>query len=308
VNEVRGNDFVARVFEDALQVGLGSLLHGFADFLVGSGFDSLHGQIDNRDGRRRHAEGHAGELAFDFGAHEGGGLRSAGAGGNDIDGSGAATLPILLRRTIDGFLRRGVGVDGRHEAFLNAETFLEENVNDRREAVRRAGSVGNDIVLLEVEFVVVNAHNDRDVFALRRSGDDDFLGASGDMALGFFSVGEETGRFDDQLNTQLGPGELSGRFGGNHEDFLAVNDEDIVFNFVGGGFFGADRAVETTLCGVVLQQIGQIVGRDDIADCDDVESCAEKALLHESAENEAADATESIDCDFNCHGELQFLL
>jgi hypothetical protein len=88
---------------------------------------------------------------------------------------------------------------------------------------------------------------------------------------------------------------------GNHEDVLAVHDEDVVLDFFWGRFLRAHRAVEAALGGIVFQEIGEIVGRDDVAHRDDVERRAEQALLDESAENEATDATETVDCDFNSH-------
>ncbi len=52
------------VAEDALQVGLAGLLHGGADFLEAGVLGGLDGEVDDGDGRGRHAEGHAGELAL----------------------------------------------------------------------------------------------------------------------------------------------------------------------------------------------------------------------------------------------------
>jgi hypothetical protein len=78
-------------------------------------------------------------------------------------------------------------VHGGHQAFLDAEAFLEEHVDERREAVRGAGGVGDDVVL---GGVVASSSftpmHDRDVLALGRSGDDDLLGAGGEVALGLF--------------------------------------------------------------------------------------------------------------------------
>ena len=53
-----------------------------------------------------------------------------------------------------------------------------------------------------------------------------------------------------------------------------------------------------------LSEVGQVVGRDDVADRDDVERRAEEALLDEGAEYEAADAAETIDSDFDSHGSV----
>ena len=64
--------------------------------------------------------------------------------------------------------------------------------------------------------------------------------------------------------------------------------------------------MEPTLGGVVFEQVGQVVGGHDIADRHDIEGRAEKALFHEGAEDETADAAETVDCDFNSHGFLRF--
>ena len=47
--------------------------------------------------------------------------------------------------------------------------------------------------------------------------------------------------------------------------------------------------------------LSQIVGRHDVADSDYIQFLAEQALLDECAENEAADAAETIDCYFDSH-------
>ena len=60
-------------------------------------------------------------------------------------------------------------MDGRHQAFLDAEAFLEQHVHDRRQAVRRAARVGDDVVLAGVVLLVVDAHDDGDVLALGRA-------------------------------------------------------------------------------------------------------------------------------------------
>jgi hypothetical protein len=98
---------------------------------------------------------------------------------------GAATLPVLLRGTVDDLLGRGVGVHGGHQAFVDAEAFLEEDVDDRGEAVGGAARVGDDVVLGGIVGVVVHALDDGgDVVALARCGEDHLLGALVEVALG----------------------------------------------------------------------------------------------------------------------------
>jgi hypothetical protein len=53
-----------------------------------------------------------------------------------------ATAPVLRRRPIDGLLRRRRRVDGRHQS-LDDATVLVDDLGERREAVGRAGGVGD---------------------------------------------------------------------------------------------------------------------------------------------------------------------
>jgi len=141
VDEVGGNHFVVGVGEDAFEVGLGRLFEGGFDFREGGFLLGLYGEVHCRDSRGGHAEGHAGELAFDRRADERDGLGCARGGRDDVDRSAAATFPILLGWAIHGFLGGGVGVNGGHQTFLDAEAFLEEDVDDRGKAIGGAACV-----------------------------------------------------------------------------------------------------------------------------------------------------------------------
>ena len=61
-------------------------------------------------------------------------------------------------RAILQVLVGGVGVDGGHQAIDDAETIVE-NLRERREAVRGAGGVRDDVVLFWVIKVVVDTNN-----------------------------------------------------------------------------------------------------------------------------------------------------
>ena len=298
VDEVAGNDLVLGVAEDALEVGLAGLLHGGADLLVAGGLGSLNGEVDDGNGRGRHAEGHSGELALHLGADKGNGLRGSGGGGDDVDRCGAAALPVLLGRTVDGLLGGGVAVHGGHETLLDAESFLEEDVDDGCEAVGGAAGVRDDAVLGDVELLVVHAHDDGDILVLGRSGDDHLLGSGGEVTLCLLALGEETSRLDDDIDVEILPGKGSRSFlDGEALDLVAVDYQSVVLGNLGGGFLAVDLALEDALGGVVLDEVGEVVGRNQVIDGDDFVPLFEESLFDDGTEDKAADAAEPINGD-----------
>ena len=215
-------------------------------------------------------------------------------------GRGAAAAPIFLARAVDGFLGRRRRVNGRHQAGFDSDAFLEKHVNQRREAVGRAGGVGDDVVLGRIVFVFIHADEEGLHFALAGGGDDDFLGAGGQMSLGLFRIGEKPGGFDDILHAKLFPGELRGLLGG-HDALggMAVDDEGVVFFLVGFAFLSGDLVLEMPVDRIVFELIGEIFGvRGDIDDGNDVDGLAEQALIANRLKNQPADAAETINSDF----------
>ena len=154
---------------------------------------------------------------------------------------------------------------------------------------------------------MVDAHDHRDVLIFGRGGNDDFFGAGGQVAPGFGRVGEQAGAFDDQLGAQFFPGQARGVLGADHAHIAAVDGQNIVLRLVGRGWAGGDLAGKAPLGGIVFEEIGQIVRRNNIADGDDLHVGADHALLGDGAENQAADASEAVDCNFNCHNFNVFL-
>ena len=193
MNEVGGNNLIGGVKEDALEISLGSFFHGLADFLVGSIFGGADGEIDNADGGRRNTEGHARELSLDFGAHEADRFSGAGGGRDNVNGGGSSAFPIFTGWTIDRFLGGGVTVDGGHESFFHTESLFEKNMNKRGETVGRAGCIGDDVMFRGVVLEVIDAHDDGDVLAFGRRGNNDLGAACGEMALSLICFSEEAG-------------------------------------------------------------------------------------------------------------------
>ena len=142
----------------------------------------------------------------------------------------------------------------RHQTFSQPERIVD-HLGDGRKAIGRAGGVGNDPVLGRIEFVVVHAHQiGGDFFRiLGGGGNDDALAAGFQMIFSAGVIGEQAGRFDDVIRSQLGPRQL-GRVldrDGRHE--FSIDDDAIAP--------GLDRALVFAMRRVVLEEIGVVVGR-----------------------------------------------
>jgi len=94
---------------------------------------------------------------------------------------------------------------------------------------------------------------------------------------------------------------MSTRLGRDDADLGAVDDQHVVLGLVRGGLGGADGAGEATLGGVVLEEVRQVVGGDDVTHRDDVDVLADQTLFDEGAEDQSADAAETIDRYIDCH-------
>ena len=143
----------------------------------------LHRQVDDRAGRQRDAHGVAVQLARELGDDQAERLRGAGGGGDQVQGGRARPAEVLVRRVVE-VLVGGVGVDRRHQAVPDADGLVQDH-RDRREAVGRAGGVGDDVVALGVVGVVVDAEDEVGVgrlVALGGGGEDDLAGAGVEVA------------------------------------------------------------------------------------------------------------------------------
>ena len=99
-------------------------------------------------------------------------------------------------------------------------------------------------------------------------------------------------------------GNWDGVLGADDQDLLAVDDQHIVLRLVGGGLLRADGAVEAALDGIILEQVGEVVGRDDIADRDHLDVLADQTLFDHRPEDQAANAAEPVNCNFYCHNSI----
>ena len=193
------------VAEDALELLLGGALDRGVD-LVRRGRalgDEL--EIDHRDVRRRHPDRDAVEPAGELRQHEADRLGGAGRGRDHVERRGARPIEVLVH-LIERGLVVGVGVDRGHEALVDADRVVE-HLGDRREAIGRARSVGDDGVRLG-QLVVVDAVDDGEVDAVGRRRDQHALGAGGQMRRRLLLRGEDAGAFQRDVDAERLPRQL----------------------------------------------------------------------------------------------------
>ena len=271
------------VAEHALQLVFGSALHGSLDFIVSGRTLQAAGEVHDGNVQRGHAERHAGETALQRGDDLGDGLGSAGGGGDDVAVGSTTSTPVFHRWTIHYLLGGGGGVYGGHQTFYHAEVFVND-LDERSQTVGGAGGVGND-VLAHVLGVVHTHYKHRSV-VLGRSGHHHALGTRLDVFLRILTREEQTGGFYDVFSTDLVPLQIDGVFFCGHADGAAVDHEVAVFY--------ADGPVETSVYGVVQQQVGHVVHLQQVVD-----SYNFKVFMFDgSTHHETTDTAEPVDTDF----------
>ena len=221
---------------------------------------------------------------------------------NGVDGGGAVVASLREARAVEDHLGAGVGVDGGHEAGLDAPVLVQQ-LDHGGHGVGGAGTGGHDGVVGLQDFVVHAEHDGRGGLVLGRSGDQDLLGASVQVGLGLLGGGVEAGALEHELDAVvLDPRDVVGILLGIDLVFLAV-DHDGVF---GGGDLdrGAIVMTEGAVGAVVLQQVGQHGRGGQIVDCSDLNVtglAATSLQLEDTAESQTTDTTKAVDTNLNCH-------
>ena len=142
------------------------------------------------------------------GMHEPDRARGAGRGRDQVDRCGPGPAQVLVRE-VEHPLVVGVRVDRRHEALLDRELVVQD-LGQRRDAVRRAGGVRDDVVRLGVVVALVDAEHDRHVRVLRGRGDDHLPRAAVEVLRGAVALREEAGRLDHDVDAEVAPGKAAG--------------------------------------------------------------------------------------------------
>ena len=289
-HDVDGHDGILGVLQDALQGTFGRGLHGGVDLLGGHGLLQLHREVDHGAVGGGNAGGEAVETALELGEHEGHGTGGTGGGGDHRHGGSAGAAQILMGK-IEDLLVVGVGVNGVHVAALDAEV-LQQHLGEGSQAVGGAGGVRDDVVHLGVVLVVVDAHDDGDVLVLGRAGNDDLLGAGIQVLLRQLAGLEDAGGLYDHIHTQLAPGQVRRIAVGKHGHVLAIHHQAVIRHF--------DIKIADAVDGVVLQQVSSGGFVAQIVDGDHLD----RGIVGHGAEDEASDATESVDAYLGCHAYL----
>ena len=140
--------------------------------------------------------------------------------------------------------------------------------------------------LLRVVGVVVDAEDDRQVGIRRRRGDDDLVGAGGQVLGRALAVGEEAGRLDDDVDLHVLPGQRGRVTLGQDAERVAV-DRDLAVGDL-------DLLVELAVRRVVAKQVPEHVGRRQVVDRDDLEA---GVLVQVCPVEVAPDPAETVDAD-----------
>ena len=140
-----------------------------------------------------------------------------------IDSAAARRAIEILVHRVERRLVAGIGMDRRHEALLDADRVMQ-HLGDRRQAVGRAGSVGDDDVVLG-QLVVIDAIDDGKIGAVGGRGDEHALGAGGQMGRRLVLGGEDAGAFHRDVDAEILPRKL-GRILDRGDLDLVVADRD----------------------------------------------------------------------------------
>ena len=235
-----------------------------------------------------HAEGNAVELALQLGQHKGDGLGGTGGGGHDGQSGGTGAAEVAVGG-VEQALVTSVRVGGGHGALDNSELLIQ-NLDEGGKAVGGAGGVGDNVLGLGVVVTLVHTNNVGGHISLAGGGDHHLLGAGLNVLAGTLGGEEHSGSLDDNVNAEVGPGELSGVAVGHDSDLLAVNGD-------GGVVDDLDVSVEHSEGGVVLQQVGGLLDTTGVVDGDDLEHGVLASVP--AAEEVAANTAEAVDGDLD---------
>src|ERR1051326_6560883 len=134
---------------------------------------------------------------------------------------------------------------------------------------------------------MVDTHDDRQIGAVGRGRDDDLLGTCFEMLRGRVTLRKNPGAFQRDIDAELAPRQFRRVALGGHADLAAADIHPIV----------AARylAREAAMHAVKPQQMRIGLDRPEIVDPDNLDLAV--LVLVSRAQDKAADAAESVDCN-----------
>ena len=109
-------------------------------------------------------------------------------------------------RRVEYALVAGIRVNRSHKALLDAAQFVN-NFCHRRQAIRRAGGVRNNLMACFYLFVI-NAINHCNISIFSGRGNENTVGASRQMSGGLLPLGKKAGAFKDHIDAQIPPRQM----------------------------------------------------------------------------------------------------
>src|ERR1700674_2928709 len=158
---------------------LGGSFQGGIHFFARGLFFYERDEVDDRDVGRGYAHREAVESAGQIGADELQRFGGAGRGWDHVDRRRTGSTQIFVREVEDHLIVR-VRVDRGHGAADDLEVVVDD-LGDRAQTIRGAGSVRDDVVFGGIVLLFVYAEHDGEVFVFRGSGDDDFFHGAAQM-------------------------------------------------------------------------------------------------------------------------------
>ena len=276
--------------EDAFQIAGRGLPQGLVDGFGRHRVPRHHRQVNERDVWGGHPKRDAVEPTLQLGHDQGHGRGGAGTGRDHGEGRRPRPSQVLVR-SVEQPLVTGVGMHRGHQAGLDPEAVVQD-LRHRRQAVRGAGGVADHVVMRGVVSLPVHAEDDRDVLVLGRRRDDHLLRPTPiDMGFRLRGVGEESRRFDHDVDPQVPPGQVARILLGEDPHPSPIDLEGITIRADVSRVVAQDR--------VVLQEVSQGRRIRDVVDGRDLKV----APAVGRAEDIAADTAESIDANLHRHDD-----
>ena len=288
--EVHRHQRLGVVAQDALQLALGGRLENAVDLVHGGRPGRREGQVYHRDVNRRDAHGKAVQLPIEFREHQADGGGGPGLRGNHRHG-GRTGPPQILVIHVGQDLIIGVRVNRSHQT-LNQTQLLVQGLDERRQTIGRAGGIRDDGVGA-LQRLVIHAVHDGGIHVLAaRRGDDHFLRPGLEMSRRLFLGRKEARALQNNVYTELSPGQFRRIALGEHTDPVAVHHHAVAIDSHGPGKLAVGR--------IVPRQVGVGIGVTQVIDRHDGDLASAPGLV-EGAKNIAADMAVTIDGNFDGH-------